>query len=288
MPIICHEFECVNVNFKGSHMKFDDSFPKRISIARAAMGLTQGQLADKVGIVRRQIAAYEAGDSKPRDAVLRNLAATLGTTTEWLAIGVGEGPDVSSIQRTVTVREIPVFSHLSNSYPKGGKFPSDITPIDFIPAPLCAGNNAFALVVTGHSMTSSSGISFPDGYTVCFDPDIQAKPGDFVLCCNGFETTFKQLIRDQGHFYLKPLNPAYPMLEISDDMEIIAVAIHAQIDLLKTPLHSIRDSENTLDEAEDFIAENARTEKELLYLKLKEIEEKLNFLLDSRDNKKPT
>ena len=43
-------------------MQIDDSFSNRIAIARNALGLTQAQLADMVGIVRRQIAAYEAGD----------------------------------------------------------------------------------------------------------------------------------------------------------------------------------------------------------------------------------
>ncbi|MEI4896930.1 helix-turn-helix transcriptional regulator, partial [Klebsiella pneumoniae] len=77
---------------------FDDSFPNRVSIARTALGLTQDELAQKVGVVRRQIAAYEGGEAKPRINALQNLAAALGTTTSWLTSGVGDGPDVSNVK----------------------------------------------------------------------------------------------------------------------------------------------------------------------------------------------
>lgn len=40
-------------------MKFDEDFPKRVASARAQLGITQTQLAEMVGVVQRQIAAYE-------------------------------------------------------------------------------------------------------------------------------------------------------------------------------------------------------------------------------------
>ena len=37
-------------------------------------------------------------------------------------------------------------------------------------------------------------------------------PGDYVIALNEHaQTTFKQLVRDGGEFYLRPLNPRYPI-----------------------------------------------------------------------------
>ncbi|WP_304164226.1 LexA family transcriptional regulator [Lonsdalea britannica] len=215
-------------------MKIDKSFSSRVSIARNALGLTQGQLADMVGIVRRQIAAYEAGDSKPRIGVLQNLAAALGTTTEWLATGKGSGPDVSGVKRTVTLREIPVLSHVQAKFETLEELLKTASVKDFIPAPPGANENCFAIQVEGDSMSSAHGISFPPGSIVTFDTSLPAYSGDFVLChspdCT--DAMFKQLIVDQGNQYLKSLNSDYPMIS-SNSLEFIGVAIHSQIRIHK-------------------------------------------------------
>ncbi len=131
---------CVKVNFKGSCMNIDDDFKNRISAARQAAELTQGELAEKVGVVRRQIAAYEAGDSKPRKNVLTNLAAALGTTSEWLAEGIGNAPDLSNVIKTITLPLIPVLSY-SDSISNLG---NQASFSKFIPALQDIGEKAFA------------------------------------------------------------------------------------------------------------------------------------------------
>lgn len=225
---ILRTYRCVNVIFYGAHMNIDDSFYKRVAVARTSLGLTQSQLAEAVGVVRRQIAAYEAGNSKPREGVLKNLAATLGTSVEWLSSGNGVGPDVSNIKRTVTVREIPLLSHSQAIRFSLGEA-SEVSILDFIPAPTTTGEELFALKIDGDSMMATDGISFPDGIIVTFDPKIHATSGSFILCHlnDTGETTFKQLITDQGITYLKPLNPEYPTIKPSD-FYIAGVAIHAQ------------------------------------------------------------
>lgn len=53
---------------------------------------------------------------------------------------------------------------------------------------------------------------FKEGAILIVEPDMEAQPGDFVIAKNGDEeTTFKQLVKDAGDWYLKPLNPRYPM-----------------------------------------------------------------------------
>ncbi|WP_241647195.1 LexA family protein [Rosenbergiella metrosideri] len=210
-------------------MNINDSFSNRVAIARVALDLTQAQLADTVGIVRRQIAAYEAGDSKPRDKVLHNLAAALGTTSEWLATGAGAGPDVRHVRKTITVPLIPIYTSVQAH--AVNEFSSESSAIDFIPCPEGAGENAFAIIVQGDSMTCDGNISFPDGTIVTIAPNHEIKHGDFGLFSLGDsnESTFKQLVIDQGKYYLKALNHSWPLVACGADIIVIGKAVHSQV-----------------------------------------------------------
>ncbi|CAM3429458.1 LexA family transcriptional regulator [Salmonella enterica subsp. enterica serovar Montevideo] len=214
-----------------SHVNFDDSFPKRVAIARNAIGLTQEQLAHYAGIGRRQVAAYEAGTSRPRKDVLVNLAVALGTTTDWLAMGKGDGPNTGHIKRTVTVREIPLLTHAQafSGIVDFDDFLDGTSAVDFIPGPPDASEYAFALTVNGESMQSSGTPSFPDGSIIIVDPQITPENGDFgIFIIDGGETTFKQFVIDQGKGYLRSLNPQYPVIPTSCEPEAIGKVIAAQ------------------------------------------------------------
>lgn len=82
------------------------------------------------------------------------------------------------------------------------------------------GKHAFALVVRGDSMTNPNpmGPTFPDGTIIIVDPDKAPGPADFVIGkdVQTQAATFKQLTTDGGRWYLRPLNPAYPTIEIDD------------------------------------------------------------------------
>ncbi|MCG5369799.1 XRE family transcriptional regulator [Providencia rettgeri] len=213
-------------------MNFNDSFPRRVAAARNSLGLTQSELAKKVGVVTRQIAAYEGGEARPRINALNNLAAALGTTAEWLASGVGEAPDIAKVRATITLPLIPLitFTQAANL-----SSDDDIVGYDYIPAPKLASESTFALKIEGHSMQSDRGISFPEGSIVIFDPDLEAHHNDFVLCkLDGYsEITFKRLIKDQGQLYLAPLNEMFQIIPIGNHCTIIGVAIQSIYDLTK-------------------------------------------------------
>ncbi|WP_241151670.1 LexA family protein, partial [Pseudomonas viridiflava] len=86
---------------------------------------------------------------------------------------------------------------------------------------------AFWLEVRGDSMTALSGTSIPEGMMILVDTEADVRPGKFVVAKlpNSEEATFKKLVEDAGRRYLKPLNPAYAMIECSDDCRIIGVAV---------------------------------------------------------------
>ncbi len=53
---------------------------------------------------------------------------------------------------------------------------------------------------------------FPAGAIIVVEPDLEAIPGNYVIVRNGGgEATFKQLVKDGEDWYLKPVNPRYPI-----------------------------------------------------------------------------
>lgn len=61
----------------------------RIRQAREELGLTQVQLAERLGIAFQSLQQWEAGKTTPRSDRIRKLANILGKTPSWLQFGVG-------------------------------------------------------------------------------------------------------------------------------------------------------------------------------------------------------
>ena len=86
-------------------------------------------------------------------------------------------------------------------------------------------NRAYALRLDGDSMQAPDGDSFPSGSIICVEPMQHAKNGSYVVIRleSSNEATFKQLIIDGDRQYLKPLNPRYPIMEITEPATICGV-----------------------------------------------------------------
>ena len=66
---------------------------ERIRLARRAAGMSQSQLAQRVGVQRSAVSHWEAPLGKnPSVSHLREMAMVTGTQFEWLATGRGEMP----------------------------------------------------------------------------------------------------------------------------------------------------------------------------------------------------
>jgi transcriptional regulator with XRE-family HTH domain len=64
---------------------------ERIVTARHAANLSQGRLAQRIGVSRGAVGQWETGATEPNDSNLRRVAIETGAPYEWLATGRGGG-----------------------------------------------------------------------------------------------------------------------------------------------------------------------------------------------------
>lgn len=207
------------MSFKDEIMEFDNEFPSRIASTRSSLGMTQGELAEQVGVVQRQVAAYEGGESRPRQGTLLRLAEALGSTPEWLSHGAGERPNPKRYSPTKTVRQIPIISLEDVSkwlihQDENSNFIKGLHPTS------CEiSNAAFAVRIDDPAMAAANpyGVGFPKNCLVIFDPSVAEEDQDFVLVlfADG-KVMFRQYFKDSFKTQLVPLDPRYGKVDVDD------------------------------------------------------------------------
>jgi HTH-type transcriptional regulator, cell division transcriptional repressor len=70
----------------------DDTLGGRLSAARDASGLSLADVANRIGVKREHLLAWEADRAEPRPSNLIDLAGILGVSPMWLMTGLGSGP----------------------------------------------------------------------------------------------------------------------------------------------------------------------------------------------------
>ena len=60
------------------------NFAEKVKETREELGLSQGVLAERVGVSQRSITAYETGAAKPRGLTARKLARALNVSLDYL------------------------------------------------------------------------------------------------------------------------------------------------------------------------------------------------------------
>lgn len=218
----------------------------RLKLARKQAKLSQTQAADKAGVDQATISNLERGRHLGSTHLLK-IADALGVSYRWLTTGLGsmqtvEDERAAYIANTnATAQPLRYFRYPVVSSVQAGKFAECVVPY---PAGMeeqhettdyDAKGAAFWLEVSGDSMTAPAGMrpSIPEGTLVLVDTGIEAIPGKLVVAQldESNEATFKKLIIDGGQKYLKPLNPAYPLIPINGNCRIIGVAVEAKTKL---------------------------------------------------------
>jgi SOS-response transcriptional repressor LexA len=179
-----------------------------IKAGRKRLGLSEQQFADAVGVSRGAVQQWErAGGTAPRRSNQPQVAQVLGISVPEL---MGGAPNVGG--RLALRAEVPLVSEveagnytvIDNFKPKGR--------YDQVAVSVEVKRHTYALRVHGDSMVSETGDSFPAGSIIVVEPELAPRAGDYVIALNtSNETIFKQLVKDAGDFYLRPLNARYPI-----------------------------------------------------------------------------
>jgi len=199
---------------------------KRVKLRREQLGLTQKELGKLVGRSISYIQSLENRDSRKTQNV-NLLADALKTTVLHLETGREVKIHLDAIKLQIpsncqnselahkTINFVPLIS-----WEEVGGLPKIINVTDIgkqfqmIPCIQNRSNDAYALEISGDSMSSSGVDSFPSGTKIIIDPERSADNGDFVIAMiNGDDqVVFKQLIIDGSRQYLKSLNSQYPII----------------------------------------------------------------------------
>lgn len=173
------------------------------------------------------------------------LSQWLNVRREWLEYGVTP-KEMAQKPRSTTQSESA--SNVTEVYSRFGKVPliswvqagawneaANFDPYDtdhWISCPVPISQSGFALRVRGDSMTNlGSGRSYPAGCIIFVDPEVEATTGDRVIARvpRTNEVTFKVLVEDAGRQYLRPLNPQYPVIDITEETYICGKVVGAFI-----------------------------------------------------------
>lgn len=187
---------------------------------------TQEDLVKPLGVkTRGAVGHYFRGRRNLDQNQVKALASELRCSTDWLLTGKGpvEPRAIEKFDKT-WLRNIEPGPEISGSVPliswvQAGNW-TEIMDIyqpgdgeEWIMVARRVGPHAFALRIHGDSMTDE----FAEGDIVIVDPDREAENKSYVIVRldDQEEATFKQIIRDGGKTYLKPLNPRYPIIELN-------------------------------------------------------------------------
>ena len=175
--------------------------------------MSEQQFADAVGVSRGAVQQWEKqGGTAPKRTNLATVAHVLGMSVPELVGGMSTAALGLNVRGEVPlVSEIEAIEHsLIDNFKAGGG-------AETFPVSVPVRRHTYALRVIGDSMVGCEGDSFPPGSIVVVEPEMEAIVGDYVIALiDPHEITFKQLVKDGGHFFLKPLNTRYPIRPLAN------------------------------------------------------------------------
>lgn len=202
--------------------------------------LTQDALAEKMGITQATVARYLNKKREPDIETIGSMMKNVGLNHLILnSDGLVEYPQ----EAIANVREHHGYTYKKKfpviSFVQAGEWTEAVEPIqvsisdEWYETTERTSDQCFWLKVVGDSMVSPHGPSFPEGTLVLVDTGKEHQNGSFIVAklTDVNEATFKKLAVDAGTKFLKPLNPAYPTLQINGNCKIIGVVVDAKLKL---------------------------------------------------------
>lgn len=190
---------------------------KKIRAHRDELGLTQAELADKLGLTYSSVSQWESGRATPRTPILRQLAELFDTTVAELMGEDASEAAISGASRMVPLLgfahmgepcdegslsdEVEVPASIAEAHPRGfmvhaqggcmdNRFPHDallLVDPDMEPMngqPVLAETADYGAVVRNYTRGRSTVMLTADSHSGEYD-DILAGPGDEPVVCKG-------------------------------------------------------------------------------------------------------
>lgn len=176
-------------------------------------------VADKAGVddqsIYQIISGVKLPSGNPKGVGPKIQAALSRSFPRWEDLAdrkkevsnVAPGPNIRGSVPLLSGVQAGAFKEILDSNYSGGD------GVVMIPTTVPVNRYTFALRVQGDSMEPR----FTEGMLLIVEPELDAQHGDYVIVKNGSnETTFKQLVKDGSDWFLKPLNPRYPIKPLGD------------------------------------------------------------------------
>lgn len=169
-------------------------FSQRIKKLREDAGLTQEELAKKLGVSRPSVGMWENKRSRPRLDKLTQLADLFGVPVSEL---LGEGTDVPQPSDYVTL-PVAVAAH-------AGEFTDEFEPGEVVDVPRSVMDSigdpdAYLIRVRGHCMDRR----LPDQANAVASPNAVPRNGDAVVAEYNGELIIRQYFRGASMLVLSP------------------------------------------------------------------------------------
>lgn len=183
---------------------------KQLAVLRGVKGTTE--LGLLIGKQANQTSDLLSGKASFGEKVARSIEESAKLPRNWLDTldmdqNVSVGPVLHGVVPLLSDVQAGMYKEfIDNFHPGDGG-------MELIPTSVPIKAHTFALRVSGDSMEPE----FREGMIIIIEPEMDPQPGDYVIAKNGGdETTFKQLTKDGADWYLKPLNPRYPIKPLGE------------------------------------------------------------------------
>lgn len=223
------------------------AFAVRLKTAAADAGIPAWGLGARLSTITGKTAKAASkwlnGEAMPSRPVMQTIADALRVRVEWLQFGVAPQSLAAEVSQHANVkpalqpyreaREYPVISWVAaGSWSEACELHQPGIADEWLASNENAGTSGYWLEINGDSMAPPSGFGFPSGMFILIQPEgFDLVSGKYYIAklLDTGETTFKQYVRDAGVEYLRPLNPAFRTLEITDNVRIIGRVIDAKL-----------------------------------------------------------
>ncbi len=205
------------------------SIGQNIRAARKKKKLSQSELSILCGWGHfpARISNYERDVREPKSDDLLKLARILEVSIDWFYHTEQKKPGCVKESRVTyaSLRLIPVIPWSEVLVEAVATKPRDYEGYERIVVDNSISDQSYVLRVETDTMEAPHGDSFPKGALILVDPSLEPQDNDYVIVGNlaEKEVSFKQLISDGSKRYLKPLNPRYPLSDVTESSKIFGV-----------------------------------------------------------------